>query len=46
MFGAIAAGQPGATRALDILKDELSRSMQLSGVCKISEIDQELVFRP
>lgn len=46
LFGAIAAGQPGATRALDILKDELARSMQLSGVSQISEIDQELVFRP
>jgi len=45
LFGAVAAGQPGATRALAILKDELSRSMQLSGVRSISEIDEELLFR-
>jgi (S)-mandelate dehydrogenase len=44
LFGAAAAGQPGAARALDILKDELVRSMQLSGVSKIAEIDQELIF--
>ncbi len=45
LFGAVAAGQHGATRALDILKDELARAMQLSGVCKISEIDQDMLFR-
>jgi len=45
LFGALAAGQPGAARALDILKDELSRSMQLSGICKVSEIDQDLLFK-
>jgi (S)-mandelate dehydrogenase len=44
LFGALAAGQPGAARALGILKDELSRSMQLSGICKVSEIDQGLLF--
>ncbi len=44
LFGAVAAGQPGAARALDILKDELARSMQLSGVRNVSEIDQDLLF--
>jgi (S)-mandelate dehydrogenase len=44
LFGAAAAGQPGAARALDILKDEFVRSMQLSGVSKVSEIDQDLIF--
>jgi len=44
LFGAAAAGQPGAARALDILKDEFVRSMQLSGVSKVPEIDQDLIF--
>ena len=45
LFGAIAAGRPGAARALDILRDELSRTMQLSGVSKIADIDRDLLFK-
>jgi (S)-mandelate dehydrogenase len=43
LFGACAAGEAGATRALEILRDELVRSMQLSGVRSISEIGPDLL---
>ena len=46
LFGALAAGQPGATRAIEILKDELARSMQLCGVTRVSDIDASLLFVP
>ena len=35
----------GMRRGMDILKDDLVRSMQLSGVSKIAEITQELIFK-
>ncbi len=35
----------GIRRGVDILKDDLVRSMQLSGVSKIAEITQELIFK-
>lgn len=35
----------GMRRGVDILKDDLVRSMQLSGVSKIAEINQELIFK-
>ncbi len=35
----------GMRRGVDILKDDLVRSMQLSGVSKIAEIIQELIFK-
>jgi (S)-mandelate dehydrogenase len=43
LFGAVAYGEPGAHRALQILKDELQRTMQLSGVRNLAEINQELL---
>ncbi len=43
LFGACAAGEAGATRALEILRDELVRSMQLSGVRSIAEIGPDLL---
>jgi (S)-mandelate dehydrogenase len=44
LYGAHAAGEPGAQRALAILKDEMIRSMQLCGVRSLSEIDSSLLF--
>lgn len=44
LYGAAAAGETGAARALTILKDEFIRSMQLCGVRSISEIDVKLIF--
>jgi (S)-mandelate dehydrogenase len=45
LFGALAAGEPGAIRALEILRDELIRSMQLCGVTSVQSIDQSLIFK-
>lgn len=46
LFGAMAAGEAGAWRALEILRDELQRTMQLMGAQKISDLDQSAIFRP
>ena len=43
LYGACAAGEAGASRAIEILRDELVRSMQLSGVRSISEIGPDLL---
>ena len=43
LYGACAAGEAGAARAIQILRDELVRSMQLSGVRSISEIGPDLL---
>ena len=43
LYGACAAGEAGATRALEILRDELVRAMQLSGVRSIAEIGPDLL---
>jgi (S)-mandelate dehydrogenase len=43
LFGACAAGEAGAARALEILRDELVRSMQLSGVRTAREIGPHLL---
>ena len=45
LFGAMAAGEPGALRALEILSSELVRSMQLCGVRSSAEIGPHLVSR-
>jgi (S)-mandelate dehydrogenase len=42
-YGVCAAGQAGAQRAVDILQDELVRTMQLCGVRSIAEIGPELL---
>ena len=43
LYGAAAAGEAGALRALDILREELVRTMQLCGICSVAEIGPELV---
>jgi (S)-mandelate dehydrogenase len=43
LFGVCAGGEPGAARALDILRDELVRTMQLCGVARIAAIGPELL---
>jgi len=43
LFGAMAGGEAGARRALEILSSELVRSMQLSGVRSAAEIGPELL---
>ena len=44
LYGAAAAGEPGASRALAILKDELIRTMQLCGARSVGEVDGSLLF--
>ncbi|AWB32791.1 alpha-hydroxy acid oxidase [Orrella marina] len=44
LFGALAAGEPGAIRALEILQDEAARAMRLSGITRIEDIDSSLLF--
>ena len=44
LYGASAAGEPGACRAIEILKDELVRTMQLCGACNTQDIDATLLF--
>jgi len=43
LYGVCAAGEAGAARALEILRDELVRAMQLSGVRSVREIGPELL---
>jgi (S)-mandelate dehydrogenase len=43
LFGAMAGGEPGALRALEILSSELVRAMQLSGVRSAAEIGPHLL---
>jgi (S)-mandelate dehydrogenase len=43
LFGAMAGGEPGARRALEILSSELVRAMQLCGVRSVGEITSELI---
>jgi (S)-mandelate dehydrogenase len=42
---AAAAGEQGALRALEILRDELVRTMQLCGVRTVGEIGPDLIAR-
>ena len=44
LYGASAAGEPGASRALTILKDELIRTMQLCGVRSTREANLSVIF--
>jgi (S)-mandelate dehydrogenase len=43
LYGVCAAGEAGASRALEILRDELVRAMQLSGVRSVREIGPDLL---
>jgi (S)-mandelate dehydrogenase len=43
LFGACAGGESGAVRALEILRDELVRTMQLCGVTRVGAIGPELL---
>jgi (S)-mandelate dehydrogenase len=45
LFGAMAGGEPGARRALEILQTELVRAMQLCGVRSPAEIGPDLLAR-
>ena len=46
LFGAMAGGEAGARRALEILSSELERAMKLCGARSIAEIGPGLLARP
>ncbi len=43
LFGAVAAGDAGAQRALDILSDELLRTMRLCGAPTVAQLSADLL---
>jgi (S)-mandelate dehydrogenase len=43
LYGAIAQGESGAQRALDILRDELQRTLQLCGAKQLNELHPDLL---
>jgi (S)-mandelate dehydrogenase len=43
LFGVMAAGEPGALRALEILTGEFERAMKLSGARSVAEIVPDLI---
>ena len=43
LFGVMAAGEPGALRALEILSSELERAMRLCGARSVAEIGPDLI---
>ncbi|MGJ7546167.1 alpha-hydroxy acid oxidase [Variovorax sp. LT1R16] len=46
LYGASAAGEAGAARALEILQEELRRAMQLCGVPRIAELGPDILRLP
>jgi (S)-mandelate dehydrogenase len=46
LFGVLAGGQEGAQRALQILRDELSRTMQLCGSRTLADIGPDVLCLP
>ncbi|MEE8333149.1 MAG: alpha-hydroxy acid oxidase [Alphaproteobacteria bacterium] len=45
LYGTAAAGQDGAAKAIAILKDEMKRTMSYIGTQRVSEIDQDVIWR-
>ena len=43
LFGAVAAGEQGAQRSLDILHDELLRTLRLCGAPNIAQLTPDLL---
>jgi isopentenyl diphosphate isomerase/L-lactate dehydrogenase-like FMN-dependent dehydrogenase len=46
VWGMAAAGEPGVSRVIEILRSELDRAMALLGVCSIGELSSEFVRVP
>jgi isopentenyl diphosphate isomerase/L-lactate dehydrogenase-like FMN-dependent dehydrogenase len=46
LYGAAAGGEPGITRALDLLKSEIDRVMALTGCRNVAAITAEVLSRP
>jgi L-lactate dehydrogenase (cytochrome) len=46
LYGLGACGQAGVTKALEILKDELSIAMALTGVTDAAKVPRDIILRP
>lgn len=46
LYGLGAYGQAGVTKALEILKDELSIAMALTGITDASKVPRDIILRP
>jgi L-lactate dehydrogenase (cytochrome) len=46
LYGLGASGQAGVTKALDILKEELSIAMALTGVTDAAKVPRSIILRP
>ncbi len=46
LYGVAAAGEPGASRALEILQTEIKRTMGVMGVCDIASLSRDHVVLP
>ncbi|MET0506978.1 MAG: alpha-hydroxy acid oxidase [Burkholderiaceae bacterium] len=46
LYGAVAGGDAGAQRALDILHDELLRTLRLCGAPTVAQLDSDLLRTP
>ena len=45
-YGLTAAGEPGVTRVLRILREDIDRTLRLLGVSSLAELDRSMVTRP
>jgi (S)-mandelate dehydrogenase len=43
LYGVAAAGEAGARRALEILTDEIERTLRLSGARALAEVGPDLI---
>jgi L-lactate dehydrogenase (cytochrome) len=46
LYGLGAYGQAGVAKALEILKDELSVAMALTGVTDVAKVPRDVILRP
>jgi isopentenyl diphosphate isomerase/L-lactate dehydrogenase-like FMN-dependent dehydrogenase len=45
-YGLAAAGQPGVTRALNILRSDVERTLRLLGCCAVSDLNRSYIATP
>jgi L-lactate dehydrogenase (cytochrome) len=42
-YGLCAAGRPGITRVLSLLRDDVDRTMRLLGAARVGDLDRSLI---
>ena len=45
LYGLASGGQPGVARALDLLREEIARSMALTGCARVSQLNRSYIRR-